>query len=187
MPQSPRKQARPRPRPPARAVKPLSRTITRIVGEELERAFYRTGRRILSLYLETLAQPQALAICQSPDRLRAAVEAAIAAAGQSSLGRYLSGATPGMLPITRDCLALLDRALRSQKSFVGIPLPEATDLLYKQLRHRISPHGLRVMLSRTAAQHRMVVKNRRVMLRADILINMLEAQHKKNRERKGLV
>lgn len=176
-------------RQPARVVKPLSRTVTRIISEELERAFYRTGRRILSMYLETLAQPQAIAICQSPDRLRAAVEAAILAADSDDqtskqLAAYKARFTS---PVTRDCLALLDKTLRAQATLTGIPLDEATDLLAARLQHRITPRSLRAMLTRTETQHTLTVKNRRVMLRADILISILETRHKKQRERKGLV
>ena len=168
---------------------PLSRTITLVVGEELERAFYRAGRRILSLYLESLAQPQAIAIANSQDRLRGAVEAAIAAASNDELGqqRLLQYTARGTSPVTRDCLQLLDRTLRGQKSLAGIKLTDACELLAAQLRHRIGVVGLRAMLMRTAAQHVMVVKNQRVMLRADIIINILETRHKRQRERKGLV
>lgn len=180
---------RARTRPPARAVKPLSRTITLVVGEELERAFYRTGRRILSLYLETLAQPQAIAITNSPDRLRAAVESAIAAASRDELEmkQLIQYSARGMAPATRDCLALLDQTLRSQRALIGIPLDDATEMIARQLQHRISPRSLAAMLTRNALHHKLVVKNRRVMLRADILLNILESRHQKARQRKGLV
>ena len=77
---------------------------------------------------------------------------------------------------TKDCLALLDRAIQTA-DLSGILLTDACDLLERELNHRLKPENLLLMLKRNREFHSLVLYKDRLRLPTSVIVRRLAELH----------
>lgn len=149
----------------------LPHRIATVVNEELEVAFYQAGRRILSLYLEDMAQAKLAALKQAD--LVKILNKILAESAMQSGTAPVSGERPRER--TRAILDLLERAL-DLAPLSGITLADATKLIRTELAHSVKPGVLVGILRRHRMHHKMAVRRGRIQFQASILVDKLNRQ-----------
>lgn len=149
----------------------LPHQIAKVINEEMEIAFYQAGRRILSLYLEDMAQAKLAALKQSD--LAKILDKILATASAQSVTAPVSGERPRER--TRAILDLLEHAL-DLAPLSGITLADATKLIRAELAHSVKPGVLVGILRRHRMHHKMAVRRGRIQFQASILVDKLNRQ-----------
>lgn len=89
-------------------------------------------------------------------------------------------------PRTRECLAIIDEAVRAAP-LSGISVEQVRQLLAGKLQHSISINGLYTMIARHYAIHQLRWFNHHVCLRADITIVALARNLREKRAREAVM
>lgn len=162
---------------------PLTTEVAAVVTEELERAFYRAGKRLLTMYLTDLTTAEVARVTHDPAALTAAIELALGNPGQQPTPGQVSHAQRLLAvrsyPVqrTRDLLDCLEEVVRKQPTLEGMTLPAACTAIKQAINHTITPGSLRTLLMRNAEHHCLAVKRQRVGLRSDIIVEVLGQRH----------
>lgn len=153
-----------------------------IAADEFEYAVHEIGRRVLQLYLRDLAETEVMQLLNDPTKLRNIFSEIMTnpAAGASITAEGIRLQVTRYYPSTRsrDCFALLMDAAKSQPDLSGIPLTDAVALLKAKLNHHnLTPASLRSLLQRNMDYHQLCVRNSRVRLQSDVIVQILGERH----------
>lgn len=161
----------------------LNRLTQSILAQELNKAFFKTGKRLLTIYLEQMSETQALAICQSPQLLRATIdkvlserEAESAELGQPSPLKVLETRSFPRTA-TRELLKFIEETIYNSP-LEGLSVDDVCKLAKRHTGHPVKPTTLLGMIRRNNDFHKLVIRANRVRLRSDIMIDILNKRHR---------
>jgi len=103
---------------------------------------------------------------------RLADDSAITLLTQPPVNTYL----PKPTSKTRDCLALLDRAIQTA-DLSGIPILEACAMIERELNHHLKPENLLLMLKRNREFHSLVIYKNNLRLPTSVIVRRLAELH----------
>lgn len=158
----------------------LTPLATAILAEELNRAFFRCGRRLMTIYLNDLADSRALEITQSPQLLRQAIddllldrEREARASGQPEPLAFLAQTRNYPRQKTLDRLKLVDEEVR-RGPLEGTHVSAIAKLLH------LSPDSVGSLLRRNNDHHKLVIARDHIRLRSDVLVDIIGKRHAAN-------
>jgi hypothetical protein len=175
----------------------LNRLTQSILAQELNKAFFKAGKRLLTIYLEELSETQALAICRSPALLRDTVEKLLIQREQEA------AATDSQSPIkkalqtrnfprtaTRELLKFLEETIHNSP-LEGLSIDEVLKVVKHKTGRTMKHSTLLGAIRRNNDFHKLVIRGNRVRLRSDIMVDILAQRHRQpdfnqlERERKA--
>ena len=166
----------------------LTDAAATVVAQELNRAFFRCGKRLMTYYMKQLSRAQTLEIVQNPKLLREIIEDILlereqeaAAAGNPGPLVTLNAVRNYPTSKTRDRLSLLERHVR-EAPLDGLPFADAIKLINHHLGDRMTPESLGAMIRRNNDFHKLVVRNGHIRLSSDILVEILAQRHVAKKE-----
>lgn len=155
-----------------------------ILAQELNKAFFRTGRRLLTMYLEQMTETEALKICQSPGLLRDTIEKVLTdreaeAAEQGVDGplRVLRQTRNFPRTSTRELMSLVEQTIHDAP-LDGMLIDDVLKVIYRRAGRTMKASTLTGMIRRNNDFHKLVIRAGRVRLRSDILVDILTRRHK---------
>ena len=83
---------------------------------------------------------------------------------------------PKPKPMTRDCLALLERAIQ-QADLTGIKLTDACAMIERELNHKMKPENLLLMLKRNREFHSLALYKDYLRLPPAVIVRRLAEMH----------
>lgn len=151
----------------------------RIFNEELERAFYHIGKRLVMHELNSRANATATVTEPIVSRLFDLISESVSTLAQH---HQPTEQRTRLSPLAREAVAVLEDHIYNRVGPEGLSLAEASDLLQRTLGHFSNPTVLQAMLQRTTDSHRLAVRRKRVMRNGAFLIEMLEQRFEQQRQ-----
>lgn len=171
----------------------LNTKFQRIATEELGKAAARIGRRILNLYLADLSAARALELSRDTGFLNEIVERAVGDAVERARMEGRDTTNPSSIvpttryqasTLTRDIIALVDSAVRSAPTLTGITLDDACATIKRKLARRYTSQSLRALLRRNVEFHTLMVRQGRIRLRSELIVEAIARNRAQNRSLK---
>lgn len=180
--------ATPKPRSrSARARASLPPRILGIVSEELERAFYECGRKILSAYLEELTRAQVAQALTSTENLTTLFEEALTREKlrlhKEESSNPLAFTPKRITARSQDILLALEAYVRTAP-VTGIPMRDARQHIIEKFNYKLTIESLAALISRNKRYHKLAIRHQRVCLRADLMVDLLEGVHRAQKHAK---
>lgn len=162
----------------------LNKQTQSILAIELNKAFFRAGRRLMGMYLEQLSETQALEICQSPKLLRDTIEKVLSDREAEAAEHEVDGPLSLLKQTrffprtsTRECLSVIEEVIR-ESPLDGMTPDDVCKVVYRRLGYTMKVATLTSMIRRNADFHKLVVRGNKIRLRSDILVDILTRRHR---------
>lgn len=162
----------------------LNRLTQSILAQELNKAFFKAGKRLLTIYLEQMSETQALAICQSPKLLRDTIEKVLSEREAEAIEANASSPIKKMLQTrnfprtaTRELLGMLEGVIY-ESPLDGLTFNDVIKVIFRKTGRTMKQTTLLEMIRRNNDFHKLVIRSGRVRLRSDIMVDILAQRHR---------
>lgn len=175
---------RPSKQPPPNGTHRLNQLTQSVLAQELNKAFFRAGKQLLTLYLEQLVETEALAICRNPALLRDTINKiltdreaeAVEHKVESPLTILAQSRTQPMNK-TRELISFIESTIHTGP-IEGMLVDDLRKLIKDHLGRTMTHTALVTTLRRNNEIHKLVIRGNRVRLRSDIMVDILTRRHK---------
>lgn len=162
----------------------LNKLTQSILAQELNKAFFRTGKRLLTMYLEQMSETQALSICQSPSLLRDTIEKILSDREAEAMEhgvdpplKILRSTRTFPRQATREIIRLVEETIHNSP-LDGLTIDDVLKVIKRRAGRSMQASTFTSMIRRNNDSHRLVIRGNRVRLRQDILVDILTRRHK---------